>query len=382
MFQFYRNAMQWYLQSKLTKAFRAFDENLKKGFDDTTNELEDNIRELYHEAEICNHAMLAMVMGDVASLKAERLRQRPNYPAQDTAAGQRMLILMAESWRDSKSPIQARLEFAKPGLPTTVPASRIQGLPAAGITRAQARAHGPALEPFIVGDEGPAQFGAGRFWVAEDEVLPKLRAWMVEDAAPRTLWVESPRDAAGTTSARAAALAVVAAAWQAEAPLISHFCQRPQRDEVRAGMSIEQVGLVGVVYSLLSQLLQFSGAEDQLDVSEESLVALDGGKASWGASLKALRALLDRTPVLMYCVIDGLNDLEWEDGGDWCRQFLDVLLARQRQAGTVFNLLLTTAGQSRVLASSIDLKNRHLATKGARELARVGRRIELSSKRG
>jgi hypothetical protein len=147
-------------------------------------------------------------------------------------------------------------------------------------------------------------------------------------------------------------------------------------------MSIEQLGLVGVVHSLLSQLLQFSGAEDQLDASEESLVALDGGKASWGASLKALRALLDRTPVLMYCVIDGLNDLEWEDGGDWGRQFLDVLLARQRQAGTVFNLLLTTAGQSRVLASSIDLKNRHLATKGARELARVGRRIELLSKRG
>ena len=130
------------------------------------------------------------------------------------------------------------------------------------------------------------------------------------------------------------------------------------------------------MYSLLSQLLQFSGPEDQLDVSEERLVALDGGKASWDASLKVLRALLDRTPVLMYCVIDGLNDLEWGDGDGWCRQFLDVLLARQQQAGTVLNLLLTTAGQSRVLASCISLEDKHIATKGARELARVGRRIE------
>jgi len=75
-------------------------------------------------------------------------------------------------------------------------------------------------------------------------------------------------------------------------------------------MSIEQVRLVGLVYSLIYQLLEFSGAEDELDVSKESLAALNGGKESWSASLEVLRSLLDRTPVLMYCVIDGLNDLE------------------------------------------------------------------------
>lgn len=77
-------------------------------------------------------------------------------------------------------------------------------------------------------------------------------------------------------------------------------------------MSIEQVRLVGLVYSLIYQLLEFSGAEDELDVSKESLAALNGGKESWSASLEVLRSLLNRTPVLVYCVIDGLNDLEWE----------------------------------------------------------------------
>lgn len=197
---------------------------------------------------------------------------------------------------------------------------------------------------------------------------------MIENAAPRTLWVSSPSDPAGMTSARAAALAVVAAAWQAETPLISRFCQR-HWDKVRAEMSIEQVGLVGLVRSLICQLLELSGAEDELDVSKESLAALNGGMESWSASLEVLRLLLDRTPVLMYYVIDGLNDLEWGSGGEWCRQFLNVLLARQRRAGTVFNILLTTAGQSRVLPLCMQLKDRHIATEGAREVVRVRRRI-------
>lgn len=34
--------------------------------------------------------------------------------------------------------------------------------------------------------------------------------------------------------------------------------------------------------------------------------------------------LLNRTPVLMYCVINGLNDLEWEGGGKEYEQFLCV----------------------------------------------------------
>ena len=375
MFQFYKDAIEWYLHCRLSRLFRSFNESLKKEFDDATKDLEDRINELYREASISSTAMIAMLHGEVSGLKTEVHRQRRNYAAQDTLAGHRMVILLEASWMDSKFPKRI-LEAEKPSRLAIEPASCIQDVTAAGITRAQARAHGPALEPFIIGDEGPGMFGTGHFWLAEEGVLPKLRAWMIEDAAPRTLWVSSPSDPAGMTSARAAALAVVAAAWQAETPLISHFCQR-QWDKVRAGMSIEQVGLMGLVYSLIYQLLEFSGAEDELDVSKESLAALNGGKESWSASLAALRSLLDRTPVLMYCVIDGLNDLEWGNGEEWCRQFLDVLLARQRRAGTVFNILLTTAGQSRVLPLCVQLKDRHIAMKGAREVARMGRRIEL-----
>jgi hypothetical protein len=339
-------------------------------------EIEDCIAELYREAEVSRTAMLAMLYGNVSSMKTELRRMRANYAAQDSLAGHRMAILMDASWMESKF-LKQNLEFAQSSRLGIEPTSRVQDATTAGMTRTQARTYSSVLEAFVIGDEGPGLFGVNHFWLAEDEVIHKLRMWMIEVVTPRVLWISSPYDTSGTTSARAASLATVAAAWQAETPLISHFCQRPQLDKLRAEMSIEQVGLVGMVYSLICQLLQFSDEENELDVGEERFAALNGTSDSWNASLEVLRALLDRTYVSLYCVIDGLNDLEWSNGSEWCGQFLNVLLTRQQREGPMFNILLTTTGQSRVLSSCVKLEDRHFATKRAREVARVGRRIDL-----
>ncbi|TGJ83183.1 hypothetical protein E0Z10_g5585 [Xylaria hypoxylon] len=254
MFEFYRDAIKWYLHSKLSRVFSSFNENMKTGCNDATTDLEDCINELYREASVGSTAMIAILSGKVSNLETELRRQRENYTLQDTSAGRRMVILMEISWIDSRLP-ERTLESINPTrLAIEAAASRVQDVTPASLTRAQARTHGPALQPFIIGDEGPRLFGRGSFWLAEDEVLPKLRTWMVENTISRTLWVSSPYDAGETTSAQAAALAVVAAAWQAETPLISHFCRRPLPGEMRPGMSIAQVGLVGVVYSLIRQL--------------------------------------------------------------------------------------------------------------------------------
>lgn len=123
-----------------------------------------------------------------------------------------------------------------------------------------------------------------------------------------------------------------------------------------------------MVYSLISQLLQFGDAEDELAISDESIAALDGRPESWGASLAVLRELLVHTPVLTFCVIDGLNELEWGSGATWSREFLNVLLERQKQADTVFNILLTTSGQSQVLAQHVQVKDRYISMKRAKEV--------------
>ncbi|KAK6956120.1 hypothetical protein Daesc_001390 [Daldinia eschscholtzii] len=377
VFQFYHKVIKWYLNSKLTRAFLSFNETLKAGFESTEKELDREIEELYREAQISQHAMMAILSGNVERLRAELRYQRTHYEVTDTTAGHRMRDLMEATWNGNQFfrlayQIEPDRNIQFPVEPTLSTQAGIGSM----ITRGQARTYGPGIERFVIGDEGHSKFSTGQIWVAEDQVLPSLRDWMIEIQTARILWISSPYEPGGVTSAYAAALAVVAAAWQAKAPMISHFCQRPRRDALRTGMSIEQVGLMGLVYNFISQLLQFNKDEDVLNINEDTFRALDGEKQSWDTALKTLGVLLSHTTVLKYCVIDGLNDLELGDGNQWCQEFLSVLLDQQRM-GTPFNILFTTAGQSRVLASKIDVNDRHLATRPARELARWGRRIEL-----
>ncbi|KAI1086589.1 hypothetical protein F5B19DRAFT_498200 [Rostrohypoxylon terebratum] len=128
-------------------------------------------------------------------------------------AGYSMIQLMEESWRGKRPLGQANLveptQSRKLAI-GSIPSDPIQTEDT--ITLSEAREYIPTLELYIVGEEMPAHFGAGSFWVAEDAVLPKLRDWMIDGLAPRTLWISSPYEPTGMTSARASALAVVAAA--------------------------------------------------------------------------------------------------------------------------------------------------------------------------
>lgn len=62
-----------------------------------------------------------------------------------------------------------------------------------------------------------------------------------------------------------------------------------------------------------------------------------------------LEDLLECTPLLPYCIIHGLNDLDWAAGAEACAEVLDVILRHRERADSVFNILLTTAGQSKTL---------------------------------
>lgn len=98
------------------------------------------------------------------------------------------------------------------------------------------------------------------------------------------------------------------------------------------------MGLIGLVYSLIRQLLQFNVEENDLDLSPERFAKLDGTMDSWECSLDLLEDLLDRTRFLPYCVIHGLNKLDWSAGAVACEEFLDILLRRQQKAGSDFNI--------------------------------------------
>ncbi|KAF2236171.1 hypothetical protein EV356DRAFT_443570 [Viridothelium virens] len=378
MFKFYGDTMEWYLRSKLGRAIQSFNENLKDQYDSAITAIRTQIKELYREAFIANGAMTAIVHADVEALKRQSRRQRNRYAPQDFVAGHRMARMLEATWMEVQS-LKWTIESTERRLLARPPEACRQDLATTCISRSQARTLADVFKSYIIGDEGHALLSTGSLWKAEDKILYRLRQWMAEDETSRTLWISTPFEAGVTLSgSSAAALSTLAAALQAETPIISHFCQRPRRDQTRNGMTIEQVGTIGLVYSLIYQLLQFNSEEEELDLKEKDIAALDGTDISWDSSLQVLRALMDRAPALMFCVIDGLNDLAWMDDGDWCGQFLEVLFARQRKEGIVFNVLLTTTGQSRTLSSYVQSKDRCMGTKKATEVLRWGSKIGLT----
>jgi len=385
MFSFYQSAIEWYLKSKFGRFFRSFNENLVKDFKETKIQLDDCIGELYREAAVANIAMVAMINNKVESLGAEVCRQRRNFEDMDASAGQRMQHMMQVNGAEFKRLRQAFESSEAAALidaPGPRPGDEVRG-PEVPTKETMAlepmSASGLNLTSFIIGEEGPAMFRKGSLWLAGTDTCCRLQAWMAPNAAQsRLLWISSPLETGEAISeARAAALATVAAAWQAKAPVISFFCMRAKLNQLRAGMSVEQLGLLSLVYSFIHQLLQFRGPRDSDTIKKEDLYSLDGKPGSWSISLSILEALLDQTPVVTFCVLDGLHTLEWGDGALWCKQLLRVLFQRQKKPDSFFHILFTTCGQCRLLPQHIQLQDRQMATRKARDLVRSGGKIQL-----
>jgi hypothetical protein len=191
------------------------------------------------------------------------------------------------------------------------------------------------------------------------------------DAKSSTLWIASPDVSETFPSSRAAALTALVAARHSEVPLISHFCERPRPTELCPGRDVEKVGLIGLIYSLIAQLLQFNVTNDSFRISEAQLLKLDGSDDSWSVAVEVFSYLWETTTKLSYCIIDGPNDLSFSGGTEWCDDLLGVIL-KDRKSGPPVRILLTTTGQSRVLPDHVPVDAQIFAVRGAREGMRNG----------
>jgi hypothetical protein len=111
---------------------------------------------------------------------------------------------------------------------------------------------------------------------------------------------------------------------------------------------------------------------DAFEVAQSRVEKLDGSDESWPIALEMLSALLQATPHLRTCVIDGLNDLTFAAGASWCNGFLQVLFRHQESFAGRFRILLTTAGQSRVVQDHVSITDRVFTQTGTREVIRNG----------
>ncbi|KAI4931506.1 hypothetical protein J4E85_004099 [Alternaria conjuncta] len=358
MFDFYRAAISWYMQSSFGRLMRSFNENLMKEFEDAKKDLEVDVVELYREVAIANTAIVAMVNGRVRILEDELHRQRRNYEVRDMLAGQRMERILQATWTNVEQ-VKSMIASATLSKPAEIAQNLVVDPPACGSI------YNPRhnLDAFIIDKEQPGFSGKANLWVSEKDIIHKLRLWMTDNTKSRTLWISSPfKPGVAVPSCRAAVMATIAAAWQAETPIISYSCSRPSRNQLRPGMNVEQVGMISLVYGFIRQLSQFSRVDEEFENHDDDFAALNGEVSSWDASLRLLKMLLRKAPVVTFCVIENLNDLEWNNGGVWCKQLLDVLRECQQETGISFNILYSTTGQSRVLPAYVSVRDRHMTS--------------------
>jgi hypothetical protein len=375
VFLFYRDAIEWYMKSKTSRFFGSFNEKMLEGYQKADANIERCINEMYREADVARMAMLKVVHTTVMDTQKEieRQRQQSHSNFNQTTAGWRMRTLLQGIEKDS--PIEDAFTSRESIL--ALPAQMVidDSVKGSSLSREEARDLTIKLKTFIVGDEGYSLFGDGKFWLPEITASSMLNDWMDDNSRSPTLWISSTDVSERFSTALAAALVTVVAAWESEMPMISHFCERPRFVDVPEDRDIERVGLIGLVSSLIAQLLQFNVDNDKFGISEKQIDRLDGSDDSWSEALATLSRLLDCTPHLSMCVLHGLNELAFSGGIDWCDDLLSILFEHQISSLVVFRILLTTSGQSRVLPNHVQIADRCFANEGAREIVRGGKWI-------
>ncbi|KAH7088210.1 hypothetical protein FB567DRAFT_559899 [Paraphoma chrysanthemicola] len=374
VFAFYRSAMEWYLKSKPSRFFASFNEKIKDQYEKAATKIEKIVTEMYRQNDLAQFAWLRIQHTD-QERREEIRRQRLQTPDQYTLrlAGRNVQELLQNMHKRQCIEASAVRQGSEPHASSILPYTADNRLAPDVMDRKATRDYSKSLERFIIGTEGHSFMTDGKFWIPDVDISAKLHGWLGNDDASPTLWVSSPEVIqVGMSSSRAAALSLLVAAWQAELPIISHFCERPRFATLPADRDVERVGLIGLVFSLITQLLQFAVANDSFQVSHDQMEDLDGSDASWSHALELLVQLLRTTPQLGLCVIDGLNDLSFTGGAQWCSVLLTVLFEHQRSAPSTFRILLTTSGQSRVLQDHVEVSDRAFAMIGGREVIRGG----------
>ena len=229
------------------------------------------------------------------------------------------------------------------------------------------------LEGHVFGSNGVKLLSKSKILLVESSAKAKLQTWLSRDGEQQVLWISSPFEPQYQSTARTASLAVVATAHSLDAPLISHFCEKPRKGTETRAEDNEKAGLIGLVYSLILQLVQLGSDTSHLTINDERFAKLDGRAESWPVSLSLLEDLLQTITSLQYCVIHGLNDLESAEGYNWCLELTNILLKYQRDG---YNILFSTTGQSRVLSKSVQFTNRFVLVKAKGDVQKRGKRLD------
>lgn len=197
-----------------------------------------------------------------------------------------------------------------------------------------------------------------------NEMHTRLLEWISSDQS-EILWVAGPNNHCYPSRMSAIASAIIKLSTQAKAKVVISFCDLPSPKTIQDGKSVEEVGLISMVYYMIQQLIEHVPLhfDSSNDLSRRRFTPLDGNVGTLDATLELFRDLIPLCQPYIVFVIDGIEWLDYRKGQKGCKEFVNAL--RQLKTMTrpdddpqcVYKALFTTAaGQPGCLMQTLESK--------------------------
>ena len=217
------------------------------------------------------------------------------------------------------------------------------------------------LEDHIDRDRVMIEFDQASVMHMDWQVISALEEWTT--SASQILCIVGPDQIVEMPLTTMAATQWVASANQANIPTISYFCELPRpRTRLPVGMTAEMSGLISLTYALIRQLIELlpSFASYTEGLGAQKFAKLDGSIDSYDEAIAVLGELLDLSPPMLFCVIDGFEALDDRSTTKHMTTLVNTLRGHtiyssplSQLSDRVLKILFTTAGRSRSLLTDL-----------------------------
>jgi hypothetical protein len=236
---------------------------------------------------------------------------------------------------------------------------RSGSLNALRIIRAEVQLNSRNLEHFFQFDARTLQPDHSSPYYAEEEIVTSLRNW-TQNPTPQVLCIVGPSHFSFPPPLAPLAAHYVSLSKLAKVPVIHHSCTLPQVGS-HDRTTRESSALITLIYSLVRQLVELIPPviDGNHDFSAERFGGLDGTLNTLEEAIFVLNDLLDLSPPNLFCVIDGLQQLDDQSTDYHLKSMINTLRSKTKpddQTSNRIKLLFTTAGASRALLDSLSME--------------------------
>ena len=204
------------------------------------------------------------------------------------------------------------------------------------------------------------------------EMFTGLRDWISSDKSD-VLWVAGPYESRYPSKMSAIAATMVKVVAQAKPMVVFHFCYSPNLRTIPTDKSIEEMGLISMVYSMIQQLIeqiqpQFDSSND---FSLNRFTSLDGNINTLDGALELLSDLVPHCLPYIVFIVDGIEQLDYRKGQQGCQDVvnamrrLTTLKPRDDEPQPIYKVLFTTSDKPDSLMRTLDDKDILLQDEGS-----------------